>query len=236
MSDPGDTSLNDVLPVNPLRVLIVDDHGIVRDGLRMLISNWPHLAVVGDAGTGLAALAMAAQLKPDVILLDIYLAGEDSLTYLPQMLEASPESRVLILTAVEDPEVHRRAVLLGARGIVLKGEVSSVLIRAIERVSAGEVWLNPQMVAGLLGELSRSRAAVPVDPIVAKIATLTDREREIVAAVSKGLSNKQIAKRLSISESTVNHHIGTIFTKLEVFTRLELAVFAFESGLATVSS
>jgi two-component system, NarL family, nitrate/nitrite response regulator NarL len=218
----------------PIRVLIVDDHVIVRAGLRMLLESQPDLLVVGEAGTCADALTLTTREQPDIILLDLDLSGEMSLASIPALLAAAPQARILILTGVRDLELHRQAVRLGALGLVFKDKATEVLLQAIAKVQAGEVWLEGTMIARVLGEITRARRAPAVDREGAKIATLTDREREVITLVGEGLRNKQIADRLGISETTVRHHLTAIFAKLEVTDRLELVIHAYRHGLATL--
>jgi DNA-binding NarL/FixJ family response regulator len=215
-----------------IHLLLVEDHGIVRAGLRMLIENWPNLRVVGEASNRTEALALAAVTRPDIILLDIYLGGDSSLSFLPELLAAAPQARVLVLTAVTDREVHQRAVRLGALGVVLKDQAAEVLAEAIAKVHAGEVWLDAALIASVLTTIRAPSPAAANNPVAARIATLTEREREITTLLAEGLSNKQIAEHLTISETTVSHHLTSIFHKLDIATRLELVVFAYRHGLA----
>jgi len=134
---------------------------------------------------------------------------------------------------VRDPEAHREAVRRGAMGLVLKEHAAETLLEAIAKVGAGEVWLEPSMVARVLGELTRPQTAQqPISPEAAKIATLTAREREVITLVGEGLRNQHIAERLYISEATVRHHLTAIFAKLGVADRFELAIYAYQHGLA----
>ena len=216
----------------PTRVLIVDDHGIVRAGLRMLLESQSGITVVGEAATCADALVLATRTHPDVIILDLDLGGENAIESIPTLLSAAPEARILVLTGVRDPEAHREAVRCGAMGLVLKEKAAETLLQAITKVRAGEVWLEPGMIARVLGELTRPQTAPPTSPEAAKIATLTEREREVITLVGEGLRNKHIAERLYISEATVRHHLTAIFAKLEVADRFELAVYAYQHGLA----
>jgi DNA-binding NarL/FixJ family response regulator len=216
----------------PIRILLVEDHGIVRAGIRMLIENSPGQTVVGEAAGRDHALALAAHTQPDIILLDVYLGADSSLNWLPELRAAAPQARVLLLTALSDRAEHRRAVRLGAVGIVLKDQAASVLATAIEKVYAGEAWLDRTMVATVLSDLVVTSAEPAPDPAKVRIAALTERECEVVALVAEGHQNKQIAQRLSISETTVTHHLTSIFNKLGVASRLELVIFAYRHGLA----
>jgi DNA-binding NarL/FixJ family response regulator len=219
-------------PPNPIRIQLVEDHSIVRAGLRMLIESHPGLSVVGEAANGAEALALAESQQPDIILLDLGLGEESGLDLLPRLHSVAGRARVILLTGVRDPEQHRRAVRLGAMGVVLKEEAAQVLLDAVQKVHAGEVWLDPSMVASMLGELSRPRDAEKPDPEAARIASLSERECEIIALLCQGMSNKQVASKLSISEVTVRYHLGHIYRKLGVEGRLELVIYAFRHGLA----
>jgi two-component system, NarL family, nitrate/nitrite response regulator NarL len=219
-------------PPQSVRVLIVDDHGIMRAGLRMLLESQPGITVVGEAATCAEALALATCAQPDVIVLDLDLGGENAIESIPMLLHTAPETRVLVLTGVRDPEVHRQAIRQGAVGLVLKEKAVETLLEAIARVRAGEVWLEPTMIARVLGDLTRPQPSSQTSPEVAKIARLTEREREVITLVGEGLRNKHIAERLYISEATVRHHLTAIFAKLGVSDRFELAIYAYQHGLA----
>ena len=217
---------------NPIRVLLVDDHAVVRAGLRMLIESRPGLKVIGEAANGSAALEMAARERPEIILLDLDLGSDNGLDLLPELLSTAPSTRVILLTGVRDPEIHYRAVRLGAMGVVLKEQAADVLVTAIEKVHAGEAWLDPSLTARVLSGMSGTRRAEETNPEAAKIAALTERERDVIGLICEGLPNKQIGQRLHISETTVRHHLTSIFDKLGVESRLELVIYAYRHGLA----
>ena len=216
----------------PIRVFLVDDHAIMRSGLRLIIEKQANLKVVGEAGNRSDALAIAGQEQPDIILLDLYLPGTSGLDLIPELFAAASDTRILILTGVADPEAHARAMHLGAMGIVLKEKAPEVLIKAIEKVYKGEVWLDRSMIASVFGAKSRASLAKNSDPETAKIASLTERERMVISLISEGLRNKQIAERLFISETTVSHHLTSIFGKLQVSDRLGLIIYAYRHRLA----
>lgn len=218
----------------PVRILIVDDHAVVRAGLRMLIESQRKFKVIGEAEDRKSALAVAASAQPDIVLLDVDLNGETSLDFLPELFTVAKDARVLILTGMRDPEVHHRAVRLGAMGLVFKEKTSEILLKAIEKVSAGEVWFDRSMMGNVLAEITRG-GQPKSNPEAVKIALLTEREREIIALIGEGLKNKHIATRLFISETTVRHHLTSVFNKLEVTDRLELMIYAYRHGLAKPS-
>ena len=216
----------------PIRILLVDDHAVVRAGLRMIIQSRSGMTIVGEAGNRLDALALAGSESPDIILLDLDLGGDSGMALISDLKASAPEARIIILTGLRDTEAHRQAVLAGAMGIVKKEKAAEVLISAIERVCAGDAWLDPSLVAGVLTEMTGSGKTRKGDPEVEKIASLTNREREVIALVGEGIKNKEIASRLFISETTVRHHLTSIFDKLAVADRVELLIYAYRHGLA----
>ena len=213
--------------------MIVDDHAVIRTGLRMLIEQDQTMTVVAMAGTPAEALLMAERERPDIIVLDLMLGDDNGLEFLPQLCKASPNSRVLVLTGVQATDSHRMAIRRGAMGIVLKQQAAELLLKAIQKVHAGEVWIDRSMMGSVLTDVRNERHEEP-DPEATKITSLTRREREVIALVSEGLKNKLIGERLFISETTVTHHLSSIFSKLEVSDRLELIIYAFRHGLAKV--
>ena len=214
----------------PIRIMIVDDHAVIRSGLRMLIEQDQTMTVVALAGTPGEALKFAESEKPDIIILDLMLGEEDGLDFLPDLCKVSPQSRVLVLTGVQTAESHRLAIRRGAMGIVLKQQAAELLLKAIRKVHDGEVWIDRSMMGSVLDEV-RSEKREEINSQAAKIGALTAREREVIALVSEGLKNKAIGERLFISETTVTHHLSSIYSKLGVSDRLELVVYAFANNL-----
>ena len=212
-----------------IKVLIVDDHAVVRAGLRMLIDQDPDMKVTGLAGNRSEALAAAKTEQPNIIILDIVLGDDDGLSFLSELREAAAGARVLVLTGLRSLESQRKAMRAGAMGIVLKEHAAEVLIKAIKKVHKGEVWLDRLTMGSVLQDFTEIKRP---EPDKEKIATLTQREREVIGLVGEGLKNKQIASRLFISETTVTHHLSSIFSKLEVADRLELIIYAFRHRLA----
>ena len=214
---------------DPIKILIVDDHLLVRTGLRMLIENEPDMKVVGQASNRAEALSAAKAENPNLILLDIDLGKEDALDFLPELTKVVPTADILVLTGLRDIECHRRAARLGAAGVVLKEHAAEVLLKAIKKVHAGELWLDRTMMGSLLREVTHGPK---VDAETLKIASLTRREREVLTLIAQGLKNRDIGARLFISETTVTHHLSSIFSKLGVSDRLELVIYAFANNLA----
>jgi DNA-binding NarL/FixJ family response regulator len=240
-----------------IRILLIDDQAIVREGLRMLLESHSGIVVVGEASDCRQAVALVKQAQPDVILLDLDLGNAGGHDCLEELASLSPESRVLVLTGLYDLDLHQAAISRGAMGLVRKLEAAEVLVKAIKKVYVGEVWLDGALMARLLEELWREREkessntayslpnserqiiqgaqpqTIQVTPEErVKIALLTDREREVVTLIGEGLRNQQIADRLCISVITVRHHLSSIFSKLGVSDRFELAIYAYRNGLA----
>jgi two-component system, NarL family, nitrate/nitrite response regulator NarL len=218
--------------IKAIRILIIDDHAVFRAALRMLLESQPGVIVVGEGSGPADAVAAAVREQPDIILLDLDLGDASGLDLLPKLYAAAPGTYVIVLTGVRDVEMHRRAVYLGAVGLVHKEKAAEVLLEAIAKVAAGEVWLASPLVASVLSEITRSRTSQSIDPEAIKIKALTAREREIIKLIGQGLKNQAIADRLCISEATVRHHLTSIFGKLDVGDRLELAIYAYRHGLA----
>lgn len=212
----------------PIRVLIVDDHAIVRAGLCMLLKSRPGITVVGEAADCAAAVVAAAREQPDIVLLDLDLSGALAFDCLADLRAAAPAARELLLTGTNDSELHQLAVQRGVAGLVLKQHATESLLKAIEKVHAGEVWFERNLMARAI---TRAREPAKCDPEAAKIAVLTKREREVIALICEGLKNQEISDRLFISEATVRHHLTSIFGKLQLSDRLGLAIFAFRHRL-----
>jgi len=214
----------------PIRVLVVDDHAIIREGLRDLIVSRPDMTVVGDASTGADALRLARRERPDVVVLDLDLGADSGLALIPELLEASgPATSIIVLTGVREAEKRDEAMALGARGVVLKEKGATELLSAIEKVHrTGECWFEPGAARRLL-ERQRTRSE---DPEAAKIGSLTPTERELITCIGEGLDNRQIAARMNIAESTVRNSLTRIYDKLEIQGgRLGLLVYAYRHGL-----
>jgi two-component system, NarL family, nitrate/nitrite response regulator NarL len=215
-----------------IRVCTIEDHAIVRAGIRMLVEREECIEVIFEATTASGALEAAQKICPDVILLDISLGSENGLNFIGQLIRDFAPVHVLVVTATDDVDTHLMAMEAGASGVVLKEQAPEILVKAIHAVNAGEPWMGHAVSIAALRKLVRAKSEkTRMDPEVAKIATLTPREREVVGAVASGFNGPRIASEFGISQATVRHHITSILSKLEVSNKLELAVYAFRHGL-----
>jgi two-component system nitrate/nitrite response regulator NarL len=216
---------------SPIRILLLDYNTLVREGLRMLIESNECFQIAGETGCGEKALALASQIKPDIILLELNLDGELNTEIIAELILAAPQSRLILLTGIDDRSIRRLAVQMGAVGIISKTENHEVLFKALQKVNAGEVWIDRTMMASVLNSISHARNPKQ-DPEAERITSLSEREREVVTLIGQGKKNKEIAKCLTISETTVRHHLSSIYNKLNVADRLELSIYAYRNGLA----
>ena len=218
----------------PIRVLLVDDHKTMLWGLERLIeSENPRMQVIGKATNKAEIFAILKLSKPDVVLLDLDLNGENSLDFLEELLQES-QARVLVFTGLQDPVVHQRAIINGASGVVLKNENADVILRAIKYVHAGELWFDRAATSRLLRSLNAPVPTFNKANQLNKIATLTPKERQVITAMAliPGARNKVVADRLCISEHTLRNHLTGIYAKLDLENRLELCMFAIEHKLS----
>jgi len=217
-----------------IRVFLVDDHRTVLWGLERLIeSEKPRMAVVGSAGNCADALKRLDEVSPDVILLDLDLGSESGIDAIAP-LAAKSQAKILVLTGVRDTTAHDKAVLAGARGIVHKEAPAETILTAIQKVHEGQIWLDRAATGRIFFELSRKGVPQPPDPEQLKIASLTEREREIISALvtDAGATAKAIAEHLHIAEHTLRNHLTSIYDKLGVANRLELFAYAHQHGLS----
>ena len=212
-----------------IRILIVDDHPMVRDGLRALLTAHSEFKVVGEAADGDEALRLATQLQPDVMLLDFSMPKKSGLDVMRELNRAFPRIRTILMTAGVEKVDMVKMLQLGVRGLVLKGAPTELLFKCVRKVHRGELWIGRETVADLLDLLATTddshTARAPRD------FGLTPREREIVRLIVEGETNKAIAQRLSIGEDTVKHHLTSSFNKTGTSSRLELALFALDHRL-----
>lgn len=217
-----------------ISVLIVDDDVLVRTGLRMMIETQDDLVVVGEADDGEAAIQLASDLTPDVVLMDIRMPGMDGIEATREITrDAEHSPRVLILTTFELDEYVYEAVRAGASGFLLKRTEPEDLLEGIRVVARGEALLAPSVTKRLMIEFSRAtgNGPSPTDVRNRELDRLTDREREVLILIAKGLANREIAAELFVGESTVKTHVRRILMKLDLRDRVHAVVFAYETGL-----
>ena len=215
-----------------IRVLLVDGHVMVRRGLRGLLETQEGFRVVGETGDCHTMLMLIQTEHPDVVVLEVDLGEQNALDFLADLRDNGNGSRILVVTGIRDQAVHKQAIKLGARGILSKQDSPEALVKAIRKVHEGELWLDRSMAADLISDLTTSPDTSRPGAERAKIDSLTPRERQVIVLVGQGLKNKAIAKRLSISDSTVRHHLTAIFSKLGVVDRLSLVLYAGQNGLS----
>lgn len=211
-----------------IRILIVDDHTILRAGIRALLELYPDMRVVGEAGDGETALLRCRELQPDVVLMDIAMPDMNGLAATRQLAEISPHSRVLILTQHENKEYILPALKVGAVGYILKRAADTELVTAIRAVAAGKSYLDPNVTGVVVEGLRQRRAAAPEDPY----ETLSDREREVLLLLAQGRILREIGETLHLSPKTVDFHRANIMEKLGLKNRTELVQYAMRRGLA----
>ena len=220
-------------PDKPIKIILVDDHRSVLWGLEKLIEGeYPRMHVVGTATTLAEAMRLLENTSPDVIVMDIDLNGESGISAIPKII-AQSTAKVLVLTGSRDHSLHDAAILAGAKGVVAKGEDAITILKAIEKIASGEIWLDRAATSRIFLELSIKRTAVARDPEQNKIASLTPRERQIVAEISSdaAANSRIISERLNISEHTLRNHLTSVYEKLELSSRLELFAYASKHNL-----
>lgn len=209
-----------------IRVLLADDHAVLRAGIRALLDMQPDIEVIGEASDGHQAVARARELKPDIVLMDIGMPGLDGLAATRQIKETFPQTHILILTQHENKEYVLPALKLGASGYVLKRAEGDELITAIRTVHAGGTFLDPAIAGAVVGEMTRDRSAE-----AAPFDSLSEREREVLVMLARGDTYQQIAEALFISPKTVDYHRTNLMRKLGLSNRAELTRFAIQRGL-----
>ncbi|HEY3930313.1 MAG TPA: response regulator transcription factor [Candidatus Koribacter sp.] len=214
-----------------VRILIADDHTIFRDGLRRLLESEPEFDVIGEAADGGEAVAQARKLQPDVLLLDLAMPRVPGMDALRELTTEHGTTKIIILTAAIEKAQIVEALQIGARGIILKESATQLLLKGIRSVMAGQYWVGRESVADIVEYLKSTSAGAQADQ-QAKNFGLTKREMEILGTIVAGFTNKEIAKKFSLSEDTVKHHLTNIFDKVGVSSRLELALFAINHRLA----
>ena len=209
----------------PIRVLIADDHLIVREGLRLILESEDDFDLIGEARDGAQAVELAAELRPDVILMDLRMPRMDGLTAIEILQRQQPQIAIVILTTFNEDDLMRKGLGLGARGYLLKDTERSTLFNTIRAAARGETLLKPEIIESLLGKTPKSTPAADAD------IALTDRELEVLAAVALGERSKEIAYQLGITERTVKAHLSNIYSKLGVDSRAAAVSEAMRRGI-----
>jgi NarL family two-component system response regulator LiaR len=213
-----------------IRILIVDDHAIVREGQRALIDTEPGMTLVGEATNGLEAIELARTLSPDVIFMDLFMPEMGGIEAIEAIKAENPEARILVLTSFAEDEKVFAAVKAGASGYLLKDATPDEILTAVRNVNRGEPAMNPIIANKLMRELQRESDLPPTEE------PLTERELDILKLVAQGLSNQEIAEELVISERTVRTHVSNILSKLHLANRTQAALYALKEGLADLDS
>jgi two-component system, NarL family, response regulator NreC len=209
-----------------IRIVLIDDHAVVRSGLSLLLDAEDDIEVVGEGGSAQDALFRARALKPDVMLLDVVMPGESGIEVLPKLLRESPQTKVLVLSMQDDPSYVREAFAAGASGYVLKEAVDEEVVTAVREIANGGSYVHPTLGARMVAAEAQERAAAEADP-------LSDREREVLRLLALGHTNQEIAQSLYISVRTAESHRAHIMQKLSLTTRAELVRYALSHGLLT---
>jgi two-component system, NarL family, nitrate/nitrite response regulator NarL len=219
--------------IKPISVLLVDDHTLFRSGIRSLLQRNSDFVIVGEAADGVEGIKRAKQLRPDVVLLDLNMPGMSGLETLQLLLQDCPDTAVILLTVSEEAQDLTAALQAGARGYLIKNIDADYLVRAIRRAAAGESVLAEAMTTKLVAHM-QGGASRPAPAPASEIDKLTPREREILACLARGESNKVIARTLDVAESTVKIHVQNILKKLSLSSRVQAAVYAVEHGMGSI--
>lgn len=214
--------------MNPIRILVVDDHKLFREGLTALLHGAQETAVVGEAATGAEAIAQAAAVTPDVILMDIQMPDMNGIEATRRIMTHQPDVGIIMLTMLEDDDSLFAAMSAGARGYILKGADKAEVLRTVTAVAAGQALFGPAIARRLTAFFQRGSSR---ETAVTPFPDLTDREREVLALIAQGLSNSDIAAQLCVSGKTVSNHISSIFNKLQVADRAQAIIRARDAGL-----
>jgi two-component system response regulator NreC len=220
----GAPRVTSAVVADSVRVLIVDDHAVVRSGLRLLLGQEPDIEPVGEAGTGREAVFEARKLKPDVILMDVVMPDQTGLEVLPTLLHEHPDTKVLLLSMQDDPRYVREAFAAGASGYVLKEAADAEVVAAVREVAGGGRYINPELGARLVSAAADAERRAEADP-------LSEREREVLRLLALGHTNQEIARQLFISVRTAETHRAHIMQKLRLQSRAELVRYALTQGV-----
>ncbi|HBI84471.1 response regulator transcription factor [Orrella sp. NBD-18] len=213
---------------HPIRILLVDDHNLFRSGIRLLLSRNPDFSVIGEASDGLEGIKRAKELQPDIVLMDLHMPGISGIEATQLLRKDAPQSHVILLTVSEDAADLSAGLKAGAAGYLLKNIDADYLLDSLKRVMNGDSVISADMTKKLFAQIRNDPAPAPITPEIDK---LTPREREILAQLAAGLSNKEIARKLDVAESTVKIHLQSILKKLGLSNRVQAAIYAVGHGI-----
>ncbi len=235
MSNTGSQPLQPSAQDRKIRVILVDDHAVVRQGLRMFIDMQSDMEVLGEGGDGVEAVELAGRLKPDVILLDLLMPRMDGVEATHKIMENDPQARVLILTSFGDDDKLFPAIRAGAQGYLLKDIQPRDLVQAIRETFEGKAQLHPDVARRLMRAVSaEAQSSEPkTAPVQKELQGLTEREREVLDFIASGLTNREIAEKMVISEKTVKTHVSNLLDKLDLEDRTRAAIWALKHGLGS---
>jgi NarL family two-component system response regulator LiaR len=214
---------------NPIRILIADDHPVVREGLRGLVATEPGMLVIGEASDGVEAVERSCALKPDIILLDLAMPHKDGLTAISEIKTAAPDARILVLTSFAEDSKIFPAIKAGANGYLLKDSSPQELLQAIHKVYNGESPLDSHVAKKIVERISQPEGSRTED-------LLTEREKQVLRLVAQGLSNEEIAEKIVTTERTVRSHVSSILEKLQLENRTQAALYALRAGIAELDT
>lgn len=217
--------------MNPIRILLLDNHTLVRTGLRLIIEAQTDMVVVGEAGSLDSALDLIASQTPDIILLELDQGNGLGLDCITCLTQSRKQTRVILVTSPTEPMTMIQAIQNGVLGIIFVDQPPEVMVKAIQKVHAGEAWIDRVMIASLINSISNNALDTEANPERKMINQLSQSEKNVIQLIGKGLTNRQIASQLCLSEITIRHHLTSIYNKLGVANRLELLVFAHRCGL-----
>jgi two-component system, NarL family, response regulator LiaR len=215
--------------MNKIRLLVVDDQTVVREGLAAILANYPEIEVVGQASDGIQALELIKQVKPNVVLLDMVMPGLDGLATIPKIKEIAPSVRILVVTGFAESDRVYQAIKAGALGYILKDATREQLVQAIRDVAQGRASLQPSIAVKLIQEINHpSESKITADP-------LTRRELETIRLIARGLSNQEIAAELVVNERTIAKYVSSILDKLHLANRTQAALYALREGITDLA-
>ena len=217
--------------MKPIRILIADDHALFREGVNAILKSVPDIEIVGEAGSGMEVLALASDLTPDVILMDIQMPDINGVEATQRILKIRPDVGIIIVTMLEDDDSLFSAMRAGARGYVLKGADKAEMLKSIRAVASGEALFGSAIAVRLLNLFHNNPSQPKSESPSTAFPDLTDREREILSFIARGDTNTEIAEQLTISLKTVRNHVSNIFNKLQVVNRAQAALRARDAGL-----